>query len=483
MKTEANKEDGAGGLKRTTLRDNLESIAIAVLLVLLMRQMVVEAFKIPTGSMAPALVGVHKEVRCTNCGAAFSVGNDKIGLRGEVQCHNCFYQWRGAGDQVFFQHRSESLIFQRPEWLWHRARTEASGRIVSGIDAANRLDRWGSRIFVNKFIYRLRDPRRWELAVFEFPYGDKNYIKRIIGLPGETVSIRNGNIYINGEIARKPPAIQQHIWMPVLDTELIPSREVVPMWDFAEHSDRWESVAGSGALTVDAGGIDHPIYARYAAPIRDFYAYNAVGNIEGRSNRHRVDEVKIETLVRIDDGGDDAAALSIRAAGGAHDFNVRIPVNGEKDVALYDRGEKVMLSRGPHLQQGGEYRIAVERYDKTLAVHIDGEEILRYLHGESLVHDDNEQFVGLGAVGLEATFERVRLFRDIYYLPGMNNSDEKEYVLDDESYFVLGDNSPYSSDSREWESHEVPSQNLIGRAFAIFWPVSDIMFLPAGEAK
>lgn len=60
----------------------------------------------------------------------------------------------------------------------------------------------GDNLIVDKTSYRFRDPERFDIIVFPFQYEDNVfYIKRIIGLPGETVRIDDeGNIYINGEI-------------------------------------------------------------------------------------------------------------------------------------------------------------------------------------------------------------------------------------------------------------------------------------------
>ncbi|MFW5996366.1 MAG: signal peptidase I [Halanaerobiaceae bacterium] len=57
----------------------------------------------------------------------------------------------------------------------------------------------GERLFVNKFIYRFHPPERGDIIVFS-PNGSpgRKYIKRVIGLPGETVTIRNGVTYIDG---------------------------------------------------------------------------------------------------------------------------------------------------------------------------------------------------------------------------------------------------------------------------------------------
>lgn len=60
----------------------------------------------------------------------------------------------------------------------------------------------GDNLFVDKISYRFRAPERFDIIVFPFQYKeDVYYIKRIIGLPGETVQIdERGNIYIDGEI-------------------------------------------------------------------------------------------------------------------------------------------------------------------------------------------------------------------------------------------------------------------------------------------
>ncbi len=59
----------------------------------------------------------------------------------------------------------------------------------------------GDNLIVDKISYRFRDPQRFDIIVFPFQYKENTYyIKRIIGLPGETVQIdEQGNIYINGE--------------------------------------------------------------------------------------------------------------------------------------------------------------------------------------------------------------------------------------------------------------------------------------------
>ncbi len=59
----------------------------------------------------------------------------------------------------------------------------------------------GERILADKLTYRFRDPRRGEVVVFDPPMESDYYIKRIIGIPGDEILIRNGKLYVNGLLA------------------------------------------------------------------------------------------------------------------------------------------------------------------------------------------------------------------------------------------------------------------------------------------
>lgn len=57
----------------------------------------------------------------------------------------------------------------------------------------------GDRVIGSRLSYRFEDPKRGDIAIFRFPDNEKiYYVKRIIGLPGETVDIVDGKVYING---------------------------------------------------------------------------------------------------------------------------------------------------------------------------------------------------------------------------------------------------------------------------------------------
>jgi signal peptidase I len=56
----------------------------------------------------------------------------------------------------------------------------------------------GERVIFNKIVYLIDEPERGDIIIIHRP--EKNYVKRIIGLPGETIQIRNHKLYINNEL-------------------------------------------------------------------------------------------------------------------------------------------------------------------------------------------------------------------------------------------------------------------------------------------
>lgn len=63
----------------------------------------------------------------------------------------------------------------------------------------------GDMIFVNRFIYWFTEPKRGDIVVFKYPENPKqDFIKRIIGLPGETIEIKDQQVYINGKPISEP---------------------------------------------------------------------------------------------------------------------------------------------------------------------------------------------------------------------------------------------------------------------------------------
>ena len=80
------------------------------------------------------------------------------------------------------------------------------------------------RILVNKLIQTFREPQRWDITVFKYPLQkNQNYVKRIVGMPNDRLSILGGNVYqVEGDGAgakytplRKPDDLQAAMWKNV----------------------------------------------------------------------------------------------------------------------------------------------------------------------------------------------------------------------------------------------------------------------------
>lgn len=63
----------------------------------------------------------------------------------------------------------------------------------------------GDRVLANKFIYRFTDPERGDIVVFRSVEGnDEELIKRVVGVPGDTISVQNGRLYVNNKLQKEP---------------------------------------------------------------------------------------------------------------------------------------------------------------------------------------------------------------------------------------------------------------------------------------
>jgi len=151
-----------------TARESLESIVVAFALAFIFRAFIVEAFVIPTGSMAPTLYGQQIIHTCATCGYEYAHDVPPYALAGRpsdmrLKCPNCASERDTIpGDQV--------------------ARPSS-----------------GDRILVHKWPFSVGGklgPKRWDVTVFKDPHnGTVNYIKRMVGKPGEFVEIIHGDVY------------------------------------------------------------------------------------------------------------------------------------------------------------------------------------------------------------------------------------------------------------------------------------------------
>jgi signal peptidase I len=111
----------------------------------------------------------------------------------------------------------------------------------------------GDRILVTKFSYQFSDPQRWDVVVFKYPgEATVNYIKRLVGLPNETVEVYHGNVRTRGpedqefHIARKPADKVRATLQIVHDNDVDDTRGLfTPDWR------RWKPEAGGWQSSDD----------------------------------------------------------------------------------------------------------------------------------------------------------------------------------------------------------------------------------------
>jgi signal peptidase I len=110
--------------------------------------------------------------------------------------------------------------------------------------------------------------------------------------------------------------------------------------------------------------------------------------------------------------------------------------------------------------------------DRRLTLALDGREAFVLDLPPATKRKDVVRPVVLGGKGVRMVVRNFRLFRDVYYTrAGENALPGKAVRLGPEQYFVLGDNSPNSHDSRFWpEGGVVPAANVLGKPFLVHLP-------------
>jgi signal peptidase I len=328
-----------------------------------------------------------------------------------------------------------------------------------------------------------------------------NYIKRLIALPTETVEIIDGDIYINGQIARKPPKIQEELWMPVYANDYQPVRPNQGVFNrhlwqqpFNTDSSAWRVDDNNPTVFIldSQGGQINTMYydTSRGNDFRANYAYNDINN-------YRSQPFCSDLMVRFYARSFDKSIIGIELSKYRTRYQAWLNPDGIVTIKrITDNGSEEELIRN-------QFNISLD--EKPLSVEFSNvDHLLTLLVGdEKLVYDlgfspddaglrdtalkPNVKIFGVGKLALS----HVAIFRDIHYTSSKYGNGRPEgravegnpFTLKEKQFFVLGDNSPSSEDGRWWdkrgiankgiESYDagiVPSEYLVGKALFVYWP-------------
>ncbi len=482
----------------------IQSLVVAFVLAMVFRGFVVEGFVIPTGSMAPTLLGQHLLKHSDQTGEYFPVGFD-------IQ--------RNIGPERFV----DPLL--------------GKAMPLPLAEAKKITPRSGDRVLVLKMLYPFFEPERFDVVVFKNPTDTQgvaaNYIKRLIGLPNETLWIADGEIFAKrGDgsflIQRKPEHIQKLLWRPVSNSDAIPTDSLAltrpwqgPPWratpraNWTLDSRTWQCTGGNATLTWDHNKMS----------IDDGLSYNMLMPM---SRKEPISDIRVGATII---PSNDALVVSFELQAVGHIFGWTIEGSTAKltKQIVSDPSSLTTLEFDIDPLQAGELtKVEFWHVDQLLALYINDQRVgeMLYDYGPEgrlrLVTGADqsvpiEEIAGRGGTApllswkfknAPFTMSKVTVDHDLYYQsgrlrsratknpttpgneklveidsPAFGTHPDKLAVLGPDQFMMAGDNSAYSLDGRLWGNPDefvaaqidtapflVNRDLLIGKAWCVYWP-------------
>ncbi|MEO1994687.1 MAG: signal peptidase I [Planctomycetaceae bacterium] len=490
---------------------------------------------ISTGSMAPGLLGYHKRVTCPTCNYEFSHG-------------------------VPVDTPSPDETEVPPAAVLTHCPNCGQDRI----DISQVPRNQGDQLLVNKHAFQLHAPRRWEVVVFKNPHNATQvYVKRIVGLPLETVQVIDGDVFINNRRSRKTMAQQRAIRIPVYDHDFEPRSDLEwqPRWvadrdaswqrhdrGFVFRPERavsqqpltatmdwidyrhWRRSGGSHRTTIPlavappeldqrlrAATIGQPLDAthrrcpvswdrsgsqlictgvmdrrwrdklltlstdaNFQSAVRVLHEESHIGQISSSNgyNHHAhlmpttsLRDVMISLNITL---GQVHGQLAVRFNDMPHRYTCVLDFDRSRLALLTDsQTEPLRQCALPEPARVNRYLLEVSLFDRQFAVAVDGQDIVASvaLPPAADEADPAKVPIQIGGLALDARIDKLQTFCDVYYTRGKAiNGIDQPHVLAQDEYFMLGDNSAVSADSRNWPQGSVQKRLLVGKPFVVHLP-------------
>ena len=378
-------------------------------------------------SMAPTLLGDHVAATCGDCGFDVKCAAEFLPEDSMAACPNCGY-------------RKVNLRM---------------GAFTAG-----------DRIRVDERAYDSAKPKRDDVIAFRSPLNaDEAMVKRIVGLPGEMITIRDGDVYINEKIRRKTIAEFQQVAMVVHDdrhrsrnTATIPRR-----W-FDDANTHWTETKTGYKLTApttEPAALTYRQLRCFASPIAH---PNESPMLDSNGYNQQLSRQLNDVI--------DMAVQGSAGVSGEGDF--RITINNGRDVwtvRLRPSGNAVSLHRGDKsdavanatVPLKGNFSFLFGVLDEQVIFSINEKTVFRESFTPGNPSEPTSQPISMIARNVRAAVRELRVVRDIVYVVRGGTVQSSPSLKAGDGYIVLGDNPPASVDSRRWET-PVLLKDIIGKA-------------------
>ncbi len=392
--------------------------------------------RIAGGSMATTLVGTHLDLRCDDCDFPFECDAEPLPPTLHVVCPNCGFHQPLDGRQ-------------------------------SPVP--------GQRVLIDQMAYHWRAPRRGELIAFRDPVdANRLSVKRLIGLPGEEVTVQSGDLFINRRRVHRTLDEQKQLAQCVYD-DAYRGRRAPLRWRGGLPSSQWVARDGgfhnSGRPDRGDEAFDWLLYHHRSSyrgpaqglenPIRDNCGYNQAVS----RSLNTVRDLMLTCRIWLG-AGVNQVAFSIHDGSDMLETEVRL---ADHRLILRRNDRMLATAAWPLDRQDRWLRVEYSTFDRQVQFAVDGRTLLQ----SQLPVDDRPARptscpVGIGVCGGAVEIKELRLYRDIYYLPPIGQAAwTVDNPVGDARWIVLGDNPAISVDSRHWAEAGLPRRLVVGRVLRV----------------
>ncbi len=401
--------------------------------------------RVASSSMAPSLLGPNAQKQCPHCLEQLIIDATR-GVPDTAICYNC------------------------------------GNRLDSFRDARLRS---GSRIIIDRWTARCSGAQRYDIVAFTTTEPKRKWVtKRIVGLPGETISIVDGDIWVNGHCAQKnvaqfvDSAIEVHVGRDIPPDVTRPS--LIPRWKESRWNTvdkRWIWTASSQVQSTvaepSAEGLDWLDYHHRCSPqvviapkltghILDEYAYNQSDS----RPLHDVQDFACTATIRV--RGTGRIVIQLQTPAGR--VQARLGTDSRPKLSLNEQEIYNQDSNPTPIKLRKKLRLLIGYWDQQVVFRLGDSLEFRYPitpRPEPPATDRmsvEAAYFSIGTQGNESvSMSDWTLWRDLHYYADLASGTNARFTLTDDQYVLLGDNTARSTDARaSVDDGIIPRDRILG---------------------